>query len=140
MPIDDKLTHAREFTDIEDLTLDLWLQLENAGLDARAASLLDAGLMFEHYTSLLDNDPGKRSVQEINQQAQLGFKLTDQVRQAQSELSDLVRRGRITNSPPFHVVSFEEYNRRIAAVTERVDTLDNYLIGLKNAFGEQPTV
>lgn len=86
MPDDPKLTHAREFTDIEDLTLDLWLQLELANLDDNARRLLDAGLMFEHYTSLLDNDPGKRSLQELQQQQQLGFKLSDEIRLAQEAL------------------------------------------------------
>jgi hypothetical protein len=81
-----KLEHAREFTDIENLTLDLWLTLEDAGLDERARSLLDAGLMFEHYTSLLASDPAQRSQAEVVQQARLGFKLSDEVRLANEEL------------------------------------------------------
>jgi len=56
-----KLSHAREFTNHEDKTLDAWLVAENAGLDEIAAEILDTGLMLEHYTSLLDNDPDKRS-------------------------------------------------------------------------------
>lgn len=94
---DIKLEHAREFTDIENLTLDLWLQLENANLDDRARLVLDAGLMFEHYTSLLDNDPAKRSQAEIVQQSRLAFLLSDQVRLAQA---DLASQGKKTPTKP----------------------------------------
>jgi hypothetical protein len=83
---DIKLEHAREFTDIENLTLDLWLQLENANLDDNARKVLDAGLMFEHYTSLLDSDANKRTQAEIQQQNQLNFKLQDEVRLAMDAL------------------------------------------------------
>src|SRR6266705_2454769 len=38
-----------QFTDTEDTTLDVWLQLENADLDEEAAKFLNAGLLFEHY-------------------------------------------------------------------------------------------
>jgi hypothetical protein len=71
MANDIKLDHAREFTNIENTTLDVWLQLENANLDAEARAVLDAGLMWEHYTSLLDNDADKRALHEITQAANL---------------------------------------------------------------------
>ncbi len=71
---DMKLTHAREFTDIEDSVLDIWLELENAGLESEARAVLDTGLMWEHYTSLLDNDPDKRAMHEIVNAAALATK------------------------------------------------------------------
>lgn len=86
-----KLAHAREFTNIENLTLDLWLDLENNGLDERAEKVLDAGLMFEHFTSLLDSDTALRHPDEVAIQTQLGFKLSDEVRLAQQDLLDKAR-------------------------------------------------
>ena len=86
-----KLEHAREFTDIENTTLDAWLQAENAGLDDNARRVLDAGLMFEHYTSLLDNDPDKRLQHEVIQQNQLKFKLDDELRLLRDALSERIK-------------------------------------------------
>ncbi len=82
----DLLAHAREFTDIENTTLDAWLQAENANLDIRAAELLDAGLMAEHFTSLLDNDATKRTPDQLVMLSQLRAKLADQVRMLENEL------------------------------------------------------
>ncbi len=56
-----------QFTDTEDTTLDVWLQLENANLDEEAAKFLNAGLLFEHYLSQLPNDPSQRSSEEKEQ-------------------------------------------------------------------------
>lgn len=81
-----KLEHAREFTDIENPTLDLWLTLELAGLDDNARAVLDAGLMYEHYTSLLDSDPDKRAQHELVQQQTLAFRFQDEVRKAHEAL------------------------------------------------------
>jgi len=39
---------VRLFTDIEDITLDKWLQAEDQGQDELAAKILDAGLLVEH--------------------------------------------------------------------------------------------
>src|SRR5437879_13313952 len=36
------------FTDIEDITLEKWLDAENAGQDELAKKILDAGLLVEH--------------------------------------------------------------------------------------------
>src|SRR2546428_13939407 len=55
---------AIQFTDTEDTTLDVWLQLENADLDEEAAKFLNAGLLFEHYLSQLPNDPAQRSSEQ----------------------------------------------------------------------------
>jgi len=76
MELDEKLAHAREFTDIEDITLDVWLDLENIGEDKLAADLLDAGLMFEHYTSLLASNPADRTPTQLSTQDQLRQKWT----------------------------------------------------------------
>ncbi len=56
-----------QFTDTEDTTLDVWLQLENADLDEEAAKFLNAGLLFEHYLSQLPNDSSQRSSEEKEQ-------------------------------------------------------------------------
>src|SRR5881397_1178858 len=56
-----------QFTDTEDTTLDVWLQLENADLDEEAAKFLNAGLLFEHYLSQLPNDPAQRSSEQVEQ-------------------------------------------------------------------------
>src|SRR2546425_6244489 len=61
-----------QFTDIEDTFLDVWLQLENANLDELAAKVLNAGLLFEHYLSQLENDShsaesrGDRSTRKLS--------------------------------------------------------------------------
>lgn len=88
-----KLSHAREFTDLENTTLDAWLQAENANLDERARQLLDAGLMAEHFTSLLDNDPSKRTLAEVATLDQLRFKLQDQLRLLQDDLRNKADRA-----------------------------------------------
>src|SRR5437867_6417689 len=56
-----------QFTDIEDTFLDVWLELENAGLDELAAKVLNAGLLFEHYLSQLPNDPSQRAPEQVAQ-------------------------------------------------------------------------
>lgn len=82
------LAHAREFTNIEDQTLDLWLDLENAGLDTLAASLIDAGLMAEHFTSLMPSDTSLRTLEMVVEQQRLYFALADQVRLALAALAE----------------------------------------------------
>lgn len=68
---DPLLTHAREFTQIEDDTLTLWNSLQDAGEEAAALALLDAGLMLEHYTSLLPHLVAERSADQLATQARL---------------------------------------------------------------------
>jgi len=41
-------TRVRLFTDVEDITLDKWLDAENSGQDELAKKILDAGLLVEH--------------------------------------------------------------------------------------------
>lgn len=65
------LSKARDFTDIEDKCLDAWLTAENLQLDQLAADILDAGLMTEHYRSLLDADPEKITPDQSTQLLQL---------------------------------------------------------------------
>src|SRR5713101_1835394 len=56
-----------QFTDIEDTFLDVWLQLENANLDALAAKVINSSLLFEHYLSQLPNDPTQRAPEQVAQ-------------------------------------------------------------------------
>jgi len=79
MSVELKMNHAREFTDIEDSVLDVWLALENAGLDEHARRVLDSGLIWEHFSSLLDNDPNKRTQEEVVQAASLATKFNGEV-------------------------------------------------------------
>jgi hypothetical protein len=53
--------HATEFTSIEEVTLSLWLDLDNADLEDLAAEVARKGLQWEHFTSLLPSDPNGRS-------------------------------------------------------------------------------
>jgi len=93
---DDQLAHAREFTDIENPTLDLWLTLELAGLDDNARTLLDAGLLFEHYTSLLPSELAQRTPAQLAQQAALSFRFQDEVRKAHEALNALAAKREAT--------------------------------------------
>lgn len=81
-PTDMKGGHAREFTNHELLTLRVWFDLDQAGNDRLAQELLDAGLMLEHYTSLLDNDPAKRTTAEVIAQNQLAFTFSQRLQEA----------------------------------------------------------
>src|SRR6266516_293693 len=56
-----------QFTDTEDTTLDVWLQLANADHDEDAPTFLNAGLLFEHYLSPLPTDPAPRSSEQVEQ-------------------------------------------------------------------------
>ena len=55
---------AREFTDTENLALEAWLIADGVGRYALAFQLLDTGLMFEHYRSLLAADPAEFTEKE----------------------------------------------------------------------------
>lgn len=66
-----KLAHAREFTDVETEVDQIWNSLQDANNGSLARDFLDAGLMEEHFLSLLDNDPSKRTADEIATLGQL---------------------------------------------------------------------
>ncbi len=85
-PQDSQGQHAREFTNFEVLTLRVWFDLDLAGNDDLAQRLLDAGLMLEHYTSLLDNDFSKRSLAQTAAQSQLQFAFQQVLNEAQQFL------------------------------------------------------
>src|SRR5438093_10780250 len=54
-----------QFTDTEDTTLDVWLQLETEDLDEEAAKLPNAGHLFEHDLSELPDDLAYRSSEQV---------------------------------------------------------------------------
>lgn len=81
-PSDAKGRHAREFTNHELLTLRVWFDLDAAGQDELAERVLEAGLMLEHYTSLLANDPAERTSAEVANQATLAFEFDRALRAA----------------------------------------------------------
>lgn len=87
-PTDLKGQHAREFTNHELLTLRVWFDLDRAGNDVLAESVLNAGLMLEHYTSLLDNDPSKRGASEVAAQSQLAFAFQQELEKAEEFFRD----------------------------------------------------
>ena len=49
-------TRVRLFTDVEDITLDKWLDAENLGQDELAKKILDAGLLVEHMIAEIPMD------------------------------------------------------------------------------------
>jgi hypothetical protein len=51
---------VRLFTDIEDITLEKWLDADNAGQDELAKKILDAGLLVEHMVAEI---PWSRTLQ-----------------------------------------------------------------------------
>jgi len=64
MIFDFLLEKAREFTLIEDATLDGWLRAFNAQNFRLAARIVNSGLLAEHYRSLLDADPANITPQQ----------------------------------------------------------------------------
>lgn len=87
MAADEKESHAREFTDIERTTLRVWFDVDLAGDDRLADEILDAGLQYEHYTSLLADDFDARTTGQIAKQAQLAAKLVDALDRAREFLA-----------------------------------------------------
>lgn len=79
MSFDSKEQHAQEFTDIERQTLRVWFDLDAAGEEALADAVLNAGLQFEHYTSLLEDDADKRTPAQLAKQQLLAFRLSEQL-------------------------------------------------------------
>lgn len=105
-PTDMKGRHAREFTNHELLTLRLWFDLDSAGLDDLAEELLDAGLMLEHYTSLLENDPSKRTSEEVSNQTILTFEFTRVVNKANDALSSIIDKRRQSHADLVDAIKF----------------------------------
>jgi len=79
MADEQKLEHAQEFTDIERQTLRVWFDVDQAGNDMLADAVLNAGLQFEHYTSLLPDDTDDRSPGQLANQQHLAFLLSVQL-------------------------------------------------------------
>jgi hypothetical protein len=59
---------VRLFTDVEDITLEKWLDAENAGKDLLARQILDAGLLVEH---MIADIPGDQSLADNSELKQL---------------------------------------------------------------------
>ncbi len=57
--IDYRFEKAVAFTETEVLVLEVWLDAEKAGEDELAHKVLRAGLLAEHYKSLLAENPGQ---------------------------------------------------------------------------------
>jgi len=58
---------VRLFTDIEDITLEKWLDAENAGQDETAKKILDAGLLVEHMVAEIPLDQNLADNSELRQ-------------------------------------------------------------------------
>ncbi len=58
---------VRLFTDIEDITLDKWLDAENSGQDDLAKRILDAGLLVEHMIAEIPLDQNLADNTELSQ-------------------------------------------------------------------------
>jgi len=62
-------TRVRLFTDVEDITLDKWLDAENSGQDELAKKILDAGLLVEHMIAEIPMDQNLADNSELKQLA-----------------------------------------------------------------------
>lgn len=63
-------TRVRLFTDVEDITLEKWLDAENAGKDELAKQILDAGLLVEHMIAEIPLDQNLADNTELAQLAE----------------------------------------------------------------------
>lgn len=63
-------TRVRLFTDVENITLDKWLDAENAGKDELAEQILDAGLLVEHMIAVIPLDQNLADNSELVQLAE----------------------------------------------------------------------
>jgi len=63
------LARVRLFTDVEDITLDRWLDAENSGQDELAKKILDAGLLVEHMIAEIPIDQNLADNSELKQLA-----------------------------------------------------------------------
>ncbi|HZD12268.1 MAG TPA: hypothetical protein VE177_01955 [Candidatus Binatus sp.] len=71
-------TRVRLFTDIEDITLEKWLDAENAGKDELAKRILDAGLLVEHMIAEIPLDQNladNTELKQLTENADLAFGL-----------------------------------------------------------------
>ena len=68
---DPKLDHATSFTVREIRTLGIWFTAAQAGDIGTAGRILSTGLLAEHYESLLDDDPTKRTPDQVATLAKL---------------------------------------------------------------------
>ena|SRR5438105_14433010 len=69
---DVELWHTLEFTDVENVCLKKWLELALGIFHPHlAVQVLAAGLMLEHYTSLLPSNPESRTMAQNQQQQKL---------------------------------------------------------------------
>jgi cell wall assembly regulator SMI1 len=66
---------VRLFTDVEDITLEQWLNAENAGKDQLAAQILDAGLLVEHMIAEIPLDQDLAGNDELRQLAENANKI-----------------------------------------------------------------
>src|SRR5437867_4007440 len=64
------LARVRLFTDVEDITLDRWLDAENSGQDELAKKILDAGLLVEHMIAEIPIDQNLADNSELKQLAE----------------------------------------------------------------------
>jgi hypothetical protein len=62
-------TRVRLFTDVEDITLDKWLDAENSGQDELAKKILDTGLLVEHMIAEIPMDQNLADNSELKQLA-----------------------------------------------------------------------
>ena len=60
---------VRLFTDIEDITLEKWLDADNAGQDELAKKILDAGLLVEHMVAEIPLEQNLADNSELKQLA-----------------------------------------------------------------------
>ncbi len=80
--MDDLLLHkANEFTATEVVTIEAWEDAANAGNYGLAHDILHAGLLAEHYRSLLSEDPAQITDAQSAQQADLLAKLDELLHQ-----------------------------------------------------------
>jgi len=61
---------VRLFTDIEDITLEKWLDADNAGQDELAKKILDAGLLVEHMVAEIPLEQNLADNSELKQLAE----------------------------------------------------------------------
>ena len=96
------LEHAILFTATERLTLPIWNSLLDSRLSGPADVLLNAGLLLEHYQSLLDNDPGARTAEQLATLQRL-----EQEFSAQIEIAKEI----ITNTTPTPAVTAQGFTQ-----------------------------
>ena len=66
-----RMARVRLFTNTERVVLRVWFDLDQAGFEVDADRLLNSGLLLEHLQSTVDDDPNKRSPEEVAELATL---------------------------------------------------------------------